>query len=790
MHLFFFIQKNVIINKTGYQRNKVETILSLLNEAQKKAVQDTEGPMIILSGPGSGKTRVITHRIAWLISNGVSPFSILALTFTNRAANEMKERIVKLFNNEKQDVWMGTFHSVFARILRKEADKLGYTTNFTIFDTDDSKRIIKQILKENNLDPQSYPPGFVLNRISNAKMNLISAEKYNNNTEILKLDHEIQKPYIGYIYKLYWNACRRSNAMDFDDLLYNMNILLANFDNVCEYYQKKFNYILVDEYQDTCYSQYKIIKLLSAYHKNICVVGDDAQSIYSFRGARIENIFKFLNDFSETKILKLEQNYRSTKVIVEAANAVISNNRSQLTKTLWTENALGCKIKILINYDETDEAINIAQDIFQTKVNNHEKNADFAVLYRTNAQSRALEEAFRKLNIPYRVYGSLSFYKRKEIKDLLAYFRLIVNENDQEALMRIINIPHRGIGNTTMDRIIIYAHNNDLTLWDVISDIKQIYHKVGINCGVANRIEMFCNFIKSHKIQLEEKNAYEIAESVMEKSNYLDMLKKSSEPDDITRLENLAELLSAIKKYVVNVSEEENTDKQANLRDFLLEISLLTDLDEEIDDKDDRVILMTAHSAKGLEFPYVYISGLEENLFPVKPATGADENIEEERRLFYVALTRAMKKVTLSYAESRYRWGKKEYYEPSRFIFEINQKLIETARKKEIIDWFSGEGINSGIIAKILPKLKITTGIRNRSSHYTKEKSGYADSTDNTLIAPSVVIPGLEVEHEKFGIGKVLKVDGHQADKKAVIFFPAYGKKNLLLRFAKLKMVK
>jgi DNA helicase II / ATP-dependent DNA helicase PcrA len=770
----------------------VKHLLQNLNEAQQLAVQETQGPVMILAGPGSGKTRVLTHRIAWLIANGVDPFRIMSLTFTNKAAGEMKERLMKLIGDDARNVWMGTFHSVFGRILRIEAHRLGYNANFTIYDTDDSKSIIKQILKENSLDEKVYNPGLVFHRVSGAKMSLISPAEYNNNSEIQAEDYKAQKPLLGRIYELYWNRCRRSNAMDFDDLLYNTNLLMRDFADVKLKYQNKFNYILVDEYQDTCFSQYLIVKKLAQEHRNICVVGDDAQGIYAFRGARIENILNFTKDFSETKVLKLEQNYRSTKVIVDAANSIISNNQSQLTKTIWTENDEGDKIKVIRNISDAEEALNVAQDIFQTKMNQRCLNSDFAVLYRTNAQSRSLEEAFRKMNIPYRIFGSVSFYKRKEIKDVMAYFRLTVNLSDEEAIGRIINTPARGIGKTTIDRIIVYAHENNLTFWEVISSIGTYLNAMGLTSGAAKKIDDFAMMIKKFRSQLGILSAYDIAELILKDSGYLNMLKLSDELEAPVRMENVEELLNGIKNFT-DAAEVENPEAVPSLGDFLLDVSLLTDLDDD-GTNEERVSLMTAHAAKGLEFPYVYITGLEENLFPSGMSMNTRTELEEERRLFYVALTRAMKRVTLSYAESRFRWGKREYSDPSRFLSEIDEQFLVMPRKKETLNW--GEERKQFFDSELVmpPELRVKSGVsplKMQAEPPTgfKKVDKKITQSQTTEVDIHNIIPGTEVEHEKFGKGKVLQVDGAGSEKKAVVFFPAFGKKNLLLKFARLKIV-
>jgi DNA helicase II / ATP-dependent DNA helicase PcrA len=775
----------------------VEHLLQSLNEAQSHAVQETQGPSMILAGPGSGKTRVLTHRIAWLIENGVDPFRILALTFTKKAAGEMKERIMKLSGNQSRDVWMGTFHSVFAKILRIEAARLGYQSNFTIYDTDDSKSVIKQILRENNIDEKNYNPSYVLHRMSGAKMSLLNPQEYNNNSDIQAEDFKAQKPLLGHIYTLYWNRCRRSNAMDFEDILYNMNLLLRDFPDLKQKYQNKFHYILVDEYQDTCFSQYVILKKLAQEHRNICVVGDDAQGIYAFRGARIENILNFSRDFPEATVVKLEQNYRSSKVIVNAANSVIAHNQAQLAKTIWTENDEGEKIKVIRNLSDSEESINVVQDIFHTKMNNQCMNSDFAVLYRTNAQSRSLEESFRKMNIPYKVFGSVSFYKRKEIKDIMAYFRLAVNQTDEEALTRIINVPARGIGKTSIDRLIVYAHENDSNLWDTVQNIMNISSKIGINQGAARKIDDFSVLIKSFVARLESVSAYDIAEIILKESGYLNFLKSSDEPESAMRIENIEELMNGIRDYSERANEE-NSEETTTLADFLMEVSLLTDL-EENDENTDRVSLMTVHSAKGLEFPYVYITGLEENLFPSVMSMNSRSEVEEERRLFYVAVTRAMRRVTLSYAESRFRWGKREFCEPSRFLEEIDEQLLDMPGKKETPNWNTERKMYFDSELEMKPELRFTPSFAKKDIKPKQptapqgfKKIEKQQETQPTILTEqnmNLIVAGTDVEHEKFGKGKVLQVDGQGNEKKAMVFFPAVGKKNLLLKFAKLKIL-
>ncbi len=764
-------------------------LLDSLNNAQKIAVQEIEGPGIVLAGPGSGKTRVLTHRLAWLIADGVDPFRILALTFTNKAAKEMKERVIALIGEQfGRNVWMGTFHSVFAKILRIEGHLLGYNSNYTIYDPDDSKNAIKQILKEQMISDEAYTPSNVLYRISSAKMNLIDPIEYNSDRTIQSEDLKSKHPLFGKIYSLYWNKLRSSNAMDFDDILFNMNILLRNFPEIRKAYQDKFKYILVDEYQDTCFSQYLIINILSQKYRNICVVGDDAQGIYAFRGAKIENILNFSRDYPESKVFKLEQNYRSTQNIIKAANSIIKKNEEQLDKKIWTENIEGEKIKLISSYNEVDEARQVVQDIHFVKSNFQCNNSDFAVLYRTNRQSRTLEEAFRKQNIPYRIYSGLSFYQRKEIKDLMAYFRFIINNNDEEALLRIINVPARSIGKTSLDKVIAYAISSKLSLWEVIANINAHKDKIDINNGVANRINDFATMITQLAEQQDTLNAYELADNILNQTGYLFMLQTSKEPDADVRLENVEELINGVQNFV-NVATEENEELQIpKLSDFLLEVSLLTDNDTDDENDMNRVLLMTAHASKGLEFPYVYIVGLEENLFPMEKSLYERKDLEEERRLFYVAITRAMKRVVLSYAESRSQWGKRFMSSPSRFISEIDESIIEKPRKKESLPWTSSS--NTENQTQNAPKLQFAPKPKNN----TQPPAGFKKINDTTnysqddCLADKIFI-GVTVNHDSFGRGKVLQVDGSGTNKKAVVFFPEVGKKNLLLKYAKLTIV-
>ncbi|MHC1776366.1 MAG: ATP-dependent helicase [Lentimicrobium sp.] len=760
-------------------------ILNQLNEAQQQAVISSQGPVMVIAGAGSGKTRVLTYRIAHLLSQGVDPFQILALTFTNKAAKEMKERIISLVgSSDARNVWMGTFHSVFARILRVEGHHLGYPQNFTIYDTDDSKSLLKNIIKELQLDPKLYTPGSVFSRISAAKSNLISVEDYNSSSEIMDQDRIANRPLIGEIFKHYRARCFKAAAMDFDDLLFNTNVLLRDFPEVLFKYQQKFKYILVDEYQDTNHAQYLIVKKLAARHENICVVGDDAQSIYSFRGANIQNILNFRNDYPDVKTYKLEQNYRSTKVIVNAANSIIARNKDQIFKEVWTENEEGSLIQVLRATSDVEEGILVANSVFQTKMNLQLPNSDFAILYRTNAQSRTLEEALRKLNIPYRIYGGLSFYKRKEIKDLLAYFRLVVNTRDDEAFNRIINFPARGIGSTTLEKLALAAGQLNLSLFEVASSVN--HYVPGLPKNTATRIEEFTTMIASFHVQLQRTNAYELGYKIATHSGLMKELAADDSEEGQSRMQNSEELLNALKDFSEKEQTlfpadeetgeiEESTVQVRSLDIFMQEIALLTDADS--DDKDDtnKVTMMTIHAAKGLEFPYVFIVGLEENLFPSIMALQTRAEIEEERRLFYVAITRAEKRLTLSYAESRYRWGNLTSNEPSRFLEEIDEAYIEqTTRRVQL---------NPGSSSPVMQKAP--TFIKKSLKKLTDDNQPGAEAYETPV---ELIQPGVEVEHERFGKGKVLSVEGNGPNIKATVFFAIVGQKQLLLKFAKLRI--
>ncbi len=763
-------------------------ILDQLNSKQREAVEALTGPVMVIAGAGSGKTRVLTYRVAHLLNQGVDPFNILALTFTNKASREMKDRIIKLVGNaDAKNVWMGTFHSVFARVLRSEAFRMGYPSHFSIYDTDDSKRLIKTIIKDQNLDDKIYSPGFVAHRISGAKSNLITAEAYNSDDEILSHDKMSGKPFLGEIYKQYKARCFRASAMDFDDLLLNTFLLLENFPDVLIRYQKKFNFILVDEYQDTNHAQYMILKKLAANDENICVVGDDAQSIYGFRGANIQNILNFKRDYPDALEFKLEQNYRSTQTIVKAANTVIVKNKDQIFKEIWTENEDGNLIELLKAQSDNEEGTLVANSIFETKMNSHVPDSAFAVLYRTNAQSRSIEEALRRLNIPYRIYGGLSFYNRKEIKDLLAYFRLSINNKDEEALKRVINYPARGIGKTTQENIIVIADKADKSLWEVIEEPHQ--NGLDLNSGTQGKISAFVTMIKSFSAQVKTKSAFDLAKLIAHSSAIMKDLNEDKTPEGISRYQNIEELLNAIKEFTDKPKEplpgEEAKDTTEGnsiptLDEFMQDVALLTDADVQDKDGGDKVSLMTIHAAKGLEFPYVFIVGLEENLFPSIQSLGSRADLEEERRLFYVALTRAEKRVTISFAENRYRWGNLTLCEPSRFIDEIDNKYIAFPKRASF-----QKTAQTGSFS--LPSPVMTRKNLKKLGSLHKNVSGDNGSNDSQSI--DKIIPGIEVEHARFGKGKVISVEGAGASKKASVFFKNVGQKQLLLQYARLRIV-
>lgn len=748
--------------------------LNELNNNQQEAVLHTEGPSLVIAGAGSGKTRVLTYRIAHLLGKGVPAYKILALTFTNKAAREMQKRIAQLVGAENAaNLWMGTFHSVFSKILRFETEKLGYTSNFTIYDTQDSKNLIKSIVKDLKLDDKIYKPNDVLGRISMAKNNLIVAQAYAQSARIIEADKAARKPMIAEIYKHYQLRCKQSDAMDFDDLLLQTNILFRDFPEILDKYQNKFNYVLVDEYQDTNYSQYLIIKKLSETHRNICVVGDDAQSIYSFRGARIENILNFRNDYPDYKIFKLEQNYRSTTTIVDAANSIINKNKEQIPKRVFSENEEGEKIKVLKALSDKEEGFQVTHEIFKMANYEQQEYSDFAILYRTNAQSRILEEALRKRNIPYKIYGGQSFYQRKEIKDLLAYFRLTVNQNDEEALKRVINYPRRGIGDTTIDKIRDIALQHRVSMWTVLCNL----HKISgiINASTATKLNNFRLLIERFTSQVSTENAYDLAVIIAQSSGIVDDLSNDSTPEGVSRKENIQELLNGIKDFSETNYKEGIDDK---LPAFLEGVALLTDQDSEKPEDNNKVTLMTIHAAKGLEFPNVFITGMEEDLFPAQQSVFTPTALEEERRLFYVALTRAEKRVVLSFAQTRYRNGQVINTNSSRFIKEIDAQYLEGfILPRSETPTFRHQTAPSG-----------THTHKERPVSLSPASRDIPDIDESKLrpANPNEIVPGMVIFHPTFGPGKVINLEGLGVNKKAKVAFAEQGIKTLLLKFAKL----
>jgi DNA helicase-2/ATP-dependent DNA helicase PcrA len=756
--------------------------LDELNESQRAAAESIYGPNMVIAGAGSGKTRVLTYRIAHMMEQGIDPFNIMALTFTNKAAREMTERIGKIVgSSESKNITMGTFHSVFSRILRYNADRLGYPTNFTIYDTQDSKSVIKDIVKSLNLDDKVYKPSIVLGRISSAKNNLISPEAYAQNESIMAEDAIAKRSELARIYKTYAQRCFKSGAMDFDDLLYMTNVLFRDFPDALGYYQQKFKYILVDEYQDTNYAQYLIVKKLAAVFENICVVGDDAQSIYSFRGANIQNILNFRNDYPDFKMFKLEQNYRSTRNIVEAANSVIAKNQDQIQKNVWTDNNEGEKINVVRTLTDNEEGRVIANRIYDTKQNKGLSFGDFAILYRTNKQSRSFEEALRKLNIPYKIYGGLSFYQRKEIKDMIAYFRLATNPKDEEAMKRVINYPLRGIGKTTIENIIIAADKYSVNIWDVISDFNS--YPLALNQGTKNKLSDFVTMIQSFHAQLDRMNAYDLSQHIAKSSGVLKDLytEKDKGPEEVERYQNIEALLAGIKEFTVT---GDGDDTMKLLADFMVDVALLTDADQTQDEEVNFVTMMTIHSSKGLEFEHVYLVGLEENLFPSQMALHSRTELEEERRLFYVAVTRARETCTLSYATSRFIWGNLVTSEPSRFIDEISKDFLHF----EVPDRPGGRSLNSRASGFDRP---MSGGLNRSFSAAPNMKPVEQVQRSASKVAASTLDlkVGYNVQHAQFGTGKVTAIEGQGNDKKATIFFPGKGAKNLLLRFANLTLV-
>lgn len=751
--------------------------LEELNDVQRKAVTKTDGPVMVLAGAGSGKTRVLTYRVIHLIESGVDPFNILSLTFTNKAAREMKKRIGSLVGESlAKSLWMGTFHSTFAKILRYEADKIGYPSNFTIYDMDDSKSLLKTIIKELKLDDKIYKPSLVQRRLSAAKNGLINAIEYQKDATIINDDLQAKKPLIGKIYDIYEKRCFRAGAMDFDDLLFKTNILLKQHSDVLLKYQDKFRYMLVDEFQDTNFSQSNILKMLAARHENICVVGDDAQSIYAFRGANIQNILQFKSIYPDVSVFKLEQNYRSTQTIVAAANHIIKQNKDQLQKKVWTSNVEGEKIKLIKCLSETEEGNFIASEVLDLKSNNGAIEDEFAILYRTNAQSRAIEESLRRKNIAYRIYGGLSFYQRKEIKDLLAYFKMCVNPQDEEAFKRILNYPIRGIGQTTREKITIAASEEGVSPWHIVTNLQDA--RLPINASTLNKLSDFQTLIRSFQVLAESQDAYELGNHIASTTGMLKEFYTDKTPEGVSRYENIQELLSGMKEFT-EIPVEDNELEINNPRSigkFLEDVALLTDVDNK-DSKDDdqpKVSMMTIHSAKGLEFPYVFIAGLEEDLFPSQMSVSSRADLEEERRLFYVAITRAEKRAFLSFASTRFRYGNMNYCEPSRFLSEIDQSLIE-----------------SPSIQKTIEKRELSSKNHKLQKHVAKRKLVKATNVGNTLSESemSKLSIGMKVKHDRFGSGEIVGLEGDFPNKKATVDFKGIGKKQLLLKFAKLQLI-
>ncbi len=766
-------------------------LLDELNQVQRQAVEYTDGPSMIIAGAGSGKTRVITYKIAHLLEKGANPFSIMALTFTNKAAREMRERVEKLIGNtEARSVWLGTFHSIFARILRQEAEHLGFTKHFTIYDTDDSKSLMRNILRSQELSDKIYKVNTILGRISSAKTNLISHIEYNNNQDLLQVDYQAGRPKTGLIYTLYQESLKKANAMDFDDLLFNTNILFRDFPEVLYKYQKIFKYVLVDEYQDTNYAQYLIVKKLAAHNENITVVGDDAQSIYAFRGANIQNILNIERDYPDLKTFKLEQNYRSTQNIVNVANSIIEKNKNQFRKKIWTENGEGDKVVLFNTTTDNEEGNMVARHIFDVVNKERVTHDKIAILYRTNAQSRALEEALRRLNIPYKIFGGMSFYKRKEIKDLLAYFRLVINPLDQEALLRVINLPKRGIGATSLDKLKIFADQNGISLWDAMS--KRI-REAGLPGPTAIKIFEFTQMIEALRIEVEKKDAFEMATEIGKASGLMQMLYQERNDDEgIMRFENVEELLNGIQDFCLTELGEEEEPTLKTLPVFMEDIALYTDADDKDKQDGEFVSLMTIHAAKGLEFPYVFIVGLEENLFPSIMAINSREELEEERRLFYVALTRGEKKVFLSFARMRYKYGSAMSSEPSRFLMELNADfiqddsgLITEPADEPLIDFEPNKKVWSNKPAR----RPITNPDKSRLKKMEEIAKSEPTSSGNQSADYKDIVPGAVVQHQRFGKGKVLSVEGLGADAKAVVFFNNFGNKTLILRFARLDIL-
>lgn len=778
--------------------------LDELNERQREAVVHIKGPLMIVAGAGSGKTKVLTTRIAHLLRNGVDAFNILSLTFTNKAAKEMKERVERILGGtEARNLYIGTFHSVFARLLRAEAHRLGYPNDFTIYDSDDAKSVLKTIINEQNLDDKHYKPNMVYNRISSAKNSLVGPEEYQHDYAIQQEDMRANRPMNGKLYEMYAKRCFKNGAMDFDDLLFKMYQLLKNFPEVLHKYQHKFKYIMIDEYQDTNPAQYEIIKLLGAAHENICVVGDDAQSIYSFRGATIQNILQFEKDYTDAKVVKLEQNYRSTKSILQVANDVIANNKGQIEKNLWTDNPTGERIKLVRTMTDNEEGKFVAETIAEQKLRNHYANRDFAILYRTNAQSRAFEENLRRKAIPYRIYGGISFYQRKEIKDFVAYLRIVMNPSDEESLKRIINYPIRGIGKTTVEKVVIFANDHNITFWNVLERAQEF----GFKGGTLEAIENFVTMIRSFQAMQGKHNAYDIAVQVGKSTNIVKELFNDKTTEGLARYENIQELLNSVKEFTETPTEDGEL-LEKSLGTYLQQITLLTDADKGNDEDSDVVKLMTIHAAKGLEFPVVFSVGLEENLFPSSLSINSREELEEERRLFYVVITRAKARLFLTYANSRYRFGQLVNNESSRFLEEMPEQYIDRSYagggavgNRSPINSGGGLWGNSGGGNMFDRMQKKTPGSQSSQPvagprPAPKPVSNAAASTHVpsagfTPDDPATMEAGMEVEHQKFGFGTILNMEGAPNNRIATVVFPkGGGEKKIMLNYARLMIVK
>jgi DNA helicase-2/ATP-dependent DNA helicase PcrA len=775
-----------------------DAYLNGLNEKQLEAVLHIKGPLMIIAGAGSGKTKVLTTRVAHLMHSGVDSFNILALTFTNKAAAEMKERVEKaLGNTEARNLYIGTFHSVFARILRAEVDKLGYPKSFTIYDTDDSRSVIKAVVNDMGLDDKLYKPNIVHNRISGAKNALVGPSEYAMDTFLKQEDARSNRPAIAEIYASYAARCFKNGAMDFDDLLFKMHELLQNFPEVLHKYQHKFKYILIDEYQDTNPVQYQIAKLLAAVHENLCVVGDDAQSIYSFRGATIENILQFQKDYDDVKLVKLEQNYRSSQSIIGVANHVIKNNVEQIPKELWTENEAGDKIKLVRTMTDNDEGKFVADAIQENKLRNHFYNKDFAILYRTNAQSRSFEESLRRTGIAYKIYGGLSFYQRKEVKDYIAYLRIIANTKDEEGLKRIINYPARGIGKTTMEKCLVIAGEQNITFFEVLEKAKGF----GFKAGTLTAIEEFVTMIKYFQNQLTKHNAYDVAVQVGKHTNLVKELFNDKSTEGLARYENIQELLNSIKEWTESPSNDDGELGDKSLGSYLQQITLITDADND-NGNEDTVKLMTVHAAKGLEFACVFLVGLEESLFPSGMSVNTREELEEERRLFYVAVTRAKKHLWLTYANTRYRYGQLVQNDPSRFIDEMPEDQIDKSSsgggaRNQSSGWGSAYdrmqgGNNKSWIDPEKASSKKTEG--SKPSYlpvvppHTLNKN-HIPSANFTACDPSALEAGNKIEHQKFGFGVIKEIEGSAHNPIAIILFDKNGEKKIMLNYAKLSII-